>query len=423
MKTLFAAPVVHTPPATPATRTAPFAITLTTRNAARTAARLAAWATAFVAVCALAACSKPAPQEPVVRAVKTVVVSAASASTVQQFSGEVRARVESRLGFRVAGKITKRHVEAGQTVRSGQALMEVDAADYVLAQTAASAGVTAARVDYEQQVADLKRFTDLFNQGFISGTELDRRKAGVNAAKARLDQSQAVNAGQSNQARYSTLFADADGVVVSIEAEPGQVVAAGTPVLRLARSGARDVVFALPEDLAASVTSGQALGVRLWSAPDTRFQATVREVAAAADAATRTYLVKATLPQADGLKLGMTASVELGVASAAPALIKLPLSAVFEQQGQSSVWVFDPASGTVAARAIKVASADGNAVVVASGLQAGQVVVAAGTHVLQAGMKVKALEQVDIKSIAPKQSDTLSTSNITATNPAASAAK
>ena len=380
----------------------------------------------------LAACSKPAPTEPIVRSVKTLVVSASAATVAQQFSGEIRARVESRLGFRVAGKITKRHVEAGQIVRNGQALMEVDAADYVLAAAAASAGVTAARVDYEQQVADLKRFSDLFNQGFISGTELDRRKAGVNAAKARLDQTQAVNAGQSNQARYSTLYADSDGVVVSIDAEPGQVVAAGTPVLRLARSGARDVVFALPEDQALAVKTGQALGVRLWSAPGQRLDASVREVAAAADSVTRTYQVKATLPQADSLKLGMTATVELGLASGAPAFIKLPLSAVFEQQGQSSVWVFDPTSSTVSMQVIKIAAADGNAVVVAGGLKPGQVVVAAGTHVMQQGMKVKPLEafaglvvptSVATDSIATKPTGMLSTQNLTSPIPASAASK
>jgi membrane fusion protein, multidrug efflux system len=176
----------------------------------------------------------------------------------------------------------------------------------------------------------------------------------------------------------------------AIEADPGAVLAAGGPVLRVAPDGPRDVVFAVPEQQAGAVRAleGKAglLQVRLWGAADAAVPATVREVAAAADPATRTFLVKADIGNA-AVRLGQTATVSLLVPGASGAF-KLPLAAIFEQQGQSHVWLLDTTAMTVRAQTVKVAGAEGNMVLIASGLAAGQTIVSAGAHTLTAGQKV-----------------------------------
>ncbi|MBE0586867.1 MAG: efflux RND transporter periplasmic adaptor subunit, partial [Hydrogenophaga sp.] len=217
---------------------------------------------AMTAALALAACSRPeAPQEPI-RSVKLITVVAAGVGAQSEYAGEVRARVESRLGFRVGGKLLQRPAEVGQRVKPGQLLAQLDANDLALASQAAQAQVSAAQTQRNLAAADLKRFTDLKAQGFVSGAEIERRQATLQAAEASLRQAQAQGAVQGNQAAYTRLLADAAGVVLAVEAEVGQVVAAGTPVVRLARDGARDVVFAVPEDRLAQLRVGQAAQVR-----------------------------------------------------------------------------------------------------------------------------------------------------------------
>ena len=342
----------------------------------------------------LAACSKPEPPQEPIRAVKLLKVSAGPVSAEREYAGEVRARVESRLGFRVGGKLTQRPVEAGQRVRAGQLLAQIDANDLALASQAAQAQVSAAQTQRDLAAADLKRFTDLKSQGFVSGAEIERRQATLQAAEASLRQARAQGAVQGNQAGYARLVADGAGVVMAVEAEVGQVVAAGTPVVRVARDGARDAVINLPEDRIAGVRTGQTAQVRLWSAGapgQAAWTATVREVAASADAATRTYQVKLALPADANAPLGATATVTLSQA-AAPSAIRLPTSALMRATGggpnDSAVWVFDPASRTVSLRPVVVGGADGNQLLIASGLKDGEEVVSAGVHVLSPGQKV-----------------------------------
>jgi RND family efflux transporter MFP subunit len=343
----------------------------------------------------LTACSKPeAPQEPI-RSVKLLTVSAGTVGAQQEYAGEVRARVESRLGFRVGGKLVQRPAEVGQRVQAGALLAQIDASDLALASQAAQAQVSAAQTQRDLAAADLKRFTDLKAQGFVSGAEIERRQATLQAAEASLRQARAQGAVQGNQAGYARLLADGAGVVVAVEAEVGQVVAAGTPVVRLARDGARDVVFAVPEDRLAALRPGQVAQVRLWAAGQTAagdaLSGTVREVAASADPATRTYQVKLALPAGADVALGATASVTLPDRATGLAAIKLPTSALMQSPGNArgtSVWVFDAASSTVQLRPVELSGADGNDMLVVSGLKPGEEVVAAGVHVLSAGQKV-----------------------------------
>ncbi|HEY9064449.1 MAG TPA: efflux RND transporter periplasmic adaptor subunit [Burkholderiaceae bacterium] len=345
-------------------------------------------------VLALGACSKTEPAPDPVRAVRTTVVAAQSAGGTSEYAGEVRARTESRLSFRVGGKMVKRLVDLGDTVKSGQVLAQLDPQDLRLSQEAARAAVSAAQVSYEQNAADFKRYKDLRDQGFISSADLERRDTSLKAAKAQLDQAQAQANVQGNQAAYSALLADAKGVITGVDAEPGMVVAAGAPVLRLAHDGPRDVVFSVPEDKVALIKQlAQApdrFKVRLWGTEQKTLPATIREISAAADATTRTFLVKADIGAAAGndIRLGQTATVIVDLPKVA-GIAKLPLSALREEDGRSTVWLVDKATMTVKSQAVQLVGADGNEAVIGAGLTPGQVVVTAGVHVLTPGQKVK----------------------------------
>lgn len=353
--------------------------------------------TLALVVLIVGACGKaPAPVEPV-RAVRVEVVGAVARAGAHEYAAEVRARVESRLAFRVGGKLVERGVDAGQTVRAGQVLARLDPQDLRLGQEAARAAQASAQAQLEVAESEFQRFVALRERGFISGAELERREAGVKSARAAAEQAQAQLRVQANQSGYAALTADVSGVITAVEAEPGMVLAAGTPVLRLAHDGPREVWFAVPEDRVEALRMLQGrktpLQVRLWGDDARTWPATVREIAAAADPATRTFLVKADLGRAP-VRLGQTATVLLPrpvpdtATSGSGTAFTLPLAAVFEQRGASTVWVLDRAQMVVQPRAVTVAGADGNRLAVAAGLQAGETVVTAGVHTLTAGQKV-----------------------------------
>lgn len=339
----------------------------------------------------LAGCSKAPPTPEPLRSVRTMVVPSGSSQLQHEYAAEVRARLESRLAFRVGGKLTKRMVDVGDTVRSGQPLAQLDPQDLQLGQDNARAALAAATANLDIQEAEFKRYKELREQGFISSLELERREATLKAARAQADQARSQAAVQRNQAQYAVLVSDAAGVVTGVDAEPGAVVAAGAPILRVARDGPRDVVFSVPEERAGSARAwlGRrgAINVRLTGAEGTTVPATVREIAAAADPVTRTFMIKADVGVA-AVRLGQTATVVINEPAVA-GVVKLPLAAVFEQQGRSVAWVLDPATMTVAPKAVSVAGADGNMVVIAAGIEPGQTVVTAGVHTLSPGQKVR----------------------------------
>ena len=339
----------------------------------------------------LLACSDPPPAAEPVRAVRTLTLQTGASTLQHEYPAEIRARTESRLSFRVGGKLVRRMVNLGDRVTAGQALAQIDAGDLKLGQDVARAAVSTATAQQDLSEAEFKRYKELRDQGFISGLELERREAALKASRAQADQARAQSSLQNNQAGYAVLTADASGVVTAIEAEPGAVLAAGTPVLRLAPDGPRDAVFSVPEDRADAVrvllARAGALKLRAWGAGDAVLPATVREVAAAADPVTRTFLVKADVG-ATTLRLGQTASVLIDAPLVA-GVIKLPLPAVFQQGGLSKVWLVDRAAMVVRAQPVVVAGADGNLVLIGAGLAPGQVVVTAGVHVLTEGQKVR----------------------------------
>ncbi len=367
----------------------PFSSPTRSPKALAHAARALTLALPLVAGLMLTACGEqPAATEPV-RAVRTLTVGQLSSATTRDYAAEVHARVESRLAFRVGGKITQRPVNLGDRVRSGQALAQVDPADLRFGQDAARAGLAAAQVNYEQTAIDYKRYEDLRKQGFISAADLERRNSGLQAAKAQFDQARAQAGMQTNQAAYAALTADAPGVITAVYADVGAVMAAGTPVLSLAHDGPRDVVFAVPEDQLAIFRKLQGqpggVSVTLWGG-SAAIPATVREVAAAADPASRTFQVKADLPTG-AAELGQTATVHVELAPA-DGKLRLPLQAVAGHDTQSFVWLLDKATMKVREQAVVVLRPEGDNLVLDSGLKAGDTVVTAGAHVLTPGQQV-----------------------------------
>lgn len=347
------------------------------------------------ALVSLGACSKQQAQPEPVRAVRTLTVTETGGVIEREFSADIRARTESRLGFRVPGKVSRRLVELGQVVRAGQVLAQLDPQDLRLQQDAARAGLAAAEANALQAASDLKRFTELKAQGFISEAELERRTTAQRTAEASLRQARAQAGVQGNQTSYAALSADAAGVITSVDLEPGQVVSAGMPVLTLAHDGPRDAVFVVPEDLGQIVRplvgKPAAIKVRRWGSTEW-VPATVREMAAAADVVTRTFLVKADVGKVPGFELGQSASVAFNTPLRVAGGVRVPLHALTERGGQSAVWVLDGRSMTVKPQPVVTADITGNVVLVVKGLSPGQEIVTAGAHTLNPGQKVRRYE-------------------------------
>jgi membrane fusion protein, multidrug efflux system len=345
------------------------------------------------AVASLSACSRKEPAPEPIRAVRTMTVGSAATGGVHEYAAEVKARTEVRLSFRVAGKVANRTVEVGQRVRAGQLLAQLDPVDLKLGQDSANAALRAAQASHELAQAEFKRYKDLRDQGFISAVELERRETTLLAQRALWDQARAQANVQGNMASYAQLLAPAAGLVTGVDAEAGSVVATGASVVRLAVDGPRDAVFSVPEDTVLGLRALQgkpgALRARAWGA-SAETPLTVREVGAAADPATRTFLVKADMGS-NTLQLGQTVTVLIDLPRR-DAAARLPLTAVMQQQGQTAVWVLDKASMSVKVQPVTVAGADGNAVIIANGLSPGQTVVTAGVHLLSPGQKVKLFE-------------------------------
>nr|WP_202416666.1 efflux RND transporter periplasmic adaptor subunit [Duganella qianjiadongensis] len=346
----------------------------------------------------LAGCSKPVEKTEEIRPVRAMVLATSDVAVDAEFSGEVRARVESRLGFRVGGKIVARKVDVGTLVKKGQLLMQLDPQDLQLAQAQALAGLRSAETNRDLAQAELKRYQELRAKNFVSAAVLDSKDASFKAAQANVDAAQAAYRGQSNQAGYSALVADIDGVVTAVDAEVGQVVAAGTPVVRVARQGEKEVVIGLPEDKVDSLRRVSDVQIRLWADPQRTVPGKIREISPVADAATRTYTVKVTIPDSlEDAKLGMTAVVQFNAKTAAPQ-IKVPLTALYYEKSATSVWLVE--RNAVKLVPVTVGGAVGNDIVLASGVKAGQTVVTAGVNLLKPGQQVKILGQ-DLPAATP----------------------
>ena len=340
--------------------------------------------------CVLGGCGKgtapstinePANTDPVKieQPVLTLVVGSLASDSGNIYSGEIRARHETQLGFRIGGKIIARLVDAGARVRAGQVLARLDPAD-------SSLQASSAQAQYQLAVADTERYRELRSKGFVSQSALDAKEATLKAAAA-----QAGLTG--NQTAYTVLRADHDGVIAATLAEVGQVVGAGQPVLLLAQDGEREVAIAIPETEFAGLKIGMPADVTLWSENNRGkyFKGRLRELSPSADPASRTYAARvALIGPAKAAELGMTAQVQFNSHSGHEQFI-IPLTAIFQQGDQAAVWVV-AADRSVSLRPVKVAAYRDNGAVIASGLTAGERIVGAGVHKLHEGEKIRIIE-------------------------------
>jgi RND family efflux transporter MFP subunit len=347
---------------------------------------------ALVAI-ALAGCNdqvaqKPAPTRPVL-----VATAHYEAETPERsFVGTIRPRIEADMGFRVAGKVAKRLVEVGQTVEVGEPLATLDEVDLKLQAEQAVAELNAATGVVAQAVAAETRAKDLKAKGWTTDAQLDSAKAAADEARARLNRAERSVELTKNSLSYATLEADARGVVTATLVEPGQVVAAGQTAIRVARFAEKEAVVAIPETLVGRAKAGAAT-VTLWSEPDKKYEARLREISPSADPATRTYLAKFSLPGAgDKVELGMTATLTLSD-PATQRVARLPLSALFRQGGEASFYVVDD-KGDIALQPVQVKSYESNDVVITGGVDEGAKVVALGVQKLDPTMKVKVVSSL-----------------------------
>jgi len=337
----------------------------------------------------LAACSDatssstdPRMQPPLVR-IETVEISVQSE---RSFTGIIAARVQSDLGFRVPGKVLERLVNAGQTVKRGQALMRIDPADLRLAMRAHEEAVAAAKARARQTADDEARQRGLVAAGAVSAAAYDKAKAAADAARAELSAAEARADVARNETSYAVLLADADGVVVETLAEPGQVVGAGQVVVRVAHAGRREALIELPETLRPAIGStGRATlyGSGLTGA------AKLRQLSDAANRHTRTFEARYVLEGAlADAPLGSTISVQISNGRSAPAL-QVPIGAIFDPGRGPGVWLVQGESPRVTWRAVQIAGLSGEAASVAGDLEAGDRVVALGAHLLHEGEHVR----------------------------------
>jgi RND family efflux transporter MFP subunit len=356
------------------------------------ASRLCALAVLTVLV-AFSGCSKETSKPPEVRAVTAVRVAVGVQSDTVAYSGEVRPRFETALGFRVAGKIVARLVDVGGKVAAGQVLAKLDPEDQRLNQDSARSQLAVAKADFDQAKAELARYADLLEKKFISEAEFDRRRTDYDVAKARLDQAEAQLGVTRNQAAYTQLRADHSGVVTAVRAEVGQVVSAGQTVLLVARTGEKEIEISVPENKLGELNAAKEITVTLWAAPNKVYRGQVREISPAADAVTRTYAIRVSVPNADpAMRLGMTANVYLRGISRGH-MVELPATAVFKRDGGVAVWVVDESSGKVKTVPVEVARYQEDKVSISAGLNGGELVVRAGVHKLFEGEKVRVLEE------------------------------
>lgn len=346
-----------------------------------------------LAVAALAACSGPPPAEKPPRAV--LVRSLAAEGTPPQlrvYTGDVRARHEADIGFRVGGKLIERKVDMGARVRPGMVLARLDPEDARLAQQAAAARVAAAEADLALARSEYERVENLRSRNFVSASALDARRSAREAAEAGLRQARADLAVAQNQAGYASLTVAHEGVVTATLAEAGQVVSAGQPVIRVARLDEREVLVHVPESRVAELRPGAPAQVRSWAGGDRVHEGRVREIAPAADPATRSYAVRVSVRSpGENLPLGATASVAFALPGAHMQTL-LPLTAVTRTDERATAWIVDEAS-RVQPVAVETGEFREDGVVVRAGLPAGAKVVLTGVHRLVAGETVRVVEE------------------------------
>ncbi|HXB79644.1 MAG TPA: efflux RND transporter periplasmic adaptor subunit [Bradyrhizobium sp.] len=331
---------------------------------------------------------RAAPSRPVL--VATVHYEAESPE--RSFVGTIKPRIEADMGFRVPGKVARRLVDVGQTVDVDQPLATLDEVDLKLQAEQAEAEFRAATGVLAQAGAAEQRAKDLRAKGWATDAQLDSAKAAADEARARLNRAERSVDLTRNSLSYATLLADSRGVVTATLVDPGQVVAAGQAAIRVARFAEKEAVVAIPETLVGRAKDGVAT-VTLWSEPNKKYEAKLREIAPSADPATRTYLAKFSLPGAgDSVELGMTATLSLADPQT-ERVARLPLSSLYSQGGDPSLYVVD-GKGDVTLKPVAVKSYDTNSVVISGGVEEGAKIVALGVQKLDPSQKVRVVSSL-----------------------------
>ena len=337
----------------------------------------------FAAIFLLGGCKEEvAIQKPPL--VKVQQIKFSDAAQEENYSGVVKGRYETNLSFQVGGKIISRDVQAGSFVKAGEILMTIDPKDIAEQFRSADAQVASARAQLELAKSNLDRYTELFKSEAIAAVVLDQYKTQFDAAQAAYAAAVAQARQTQNALGYTTLTADADGVISEISAEVGQVVAAGQTVLKLVQTNEFEVVVDIPENKISAVQIGQRVTINFWATKDI-VSGTVREISPMADSAARTFTVKISLPEVRNISLGMTANVSMREEISSNAIV-LPLSAIYQTGDSAQVWLVD--DGKVSLKKVEVAAFDDNAVQV-RGLNAGDIIVVAGVQKLRDGQEVR----------------------------------
>lgn len=345
----------------------------------------------LLATLVLTGCSQEEPQALGVRPVM-VAQPLLTGTAIEAFAGEVRARLEPELAFRISGKVIARRVETGSRVQAEQILAELDPQDVGLHLQAMQAQVAAAQANLELVRAERDRYQQLLDKQMVSRSNFDSAHNQFKNGQARLKQAQAELEAAKNQTQYAQLRAPYAGVITRANVEAGQVVAAGQTVFVLAVDGEREVSFSIPEHIIDRFVLGQPVEVELWSQSNQRLTGEVRELAPAADPRSRTYAARVALHSSvSAAELGQSARVYVNADTLAQ--LAVPLSAVNAEHNQAYVWVVDLATQTIARRDVQTGAYTQTTVPIISGLQVDDWIVVAGVHLLQEGQQVRAVDR------------------------------
>lgn len=337
----------------------------------------------------LAACQEEQRAENPIRPVKVTVAQQESGDILKSFSGVIRARTESTLGFRVPGKIVERAVDVGDRVEAGQVIARLDNKDLVLSENSADAAVLSAKTRLAVAKDALKRAEALRPQGYTPEAVVDQRRLEADAAQSALEAAEVQARQAKNSTSYAILTADRRGIVTAVHAEPGQVVSPGTPVVSFAESGEMDLALNVPEQDVVHLEIGEPVKLRLWASDAVQAAGKIREIAGQADPGSRTYAVRVALSDPpSSIRLGMTATAELPIGQHSPH-IPIPLAALTQIDGKQAVFVADRTASTVSARFVETDGVKSENVKVVSGLKSGDVVITGGVQFLSDGIAVR----------------------------------
>jgi RND family efflux transporter MFP subunit len=338
----------------------------------------------------VAGCNKPEAPATQVRPVRAITIERSAEGETVSLTGQIRAKDEVSLAFRINGRMMERTVDVGDVVKPGQLIAMLDPKDEQDSLRTAQANLVADKAKLTEARLTFGRKQELVKDGWTPRAQFDTAKQTLDSAQAQVDAAQAQVSSAENRLSYTALFADAAGAVTAKGAEPGEVVQAGQMIVKVAHKGGRDAVFDVPEQLIRTGPRDPIVHLALTNDPSVKAIGRVRETSPQADATTRTFQVKVGIidpPAAFTLGSTVTGSIKL----APPPGVEVPPSALTEANGRPAVWVFDPQSQTVSLRNVDVARYDAADVVISQGLETGEIVVTAGVQTLRPGEKVRLL--------------------------------